>query len=138
MHDVDVHVRWGAARVGGRAPTAEPRGGEIERSPEELDGARLAEKSGAESLEDHVGAQERGRELARAVAVVRAERDVFGKRYGDGDLVRHRVNLCIAYPEPLERVEHLAVEVRDRHRAERHRTRSAAARDDGELVRDEV
>ena len=50
---MDVDVRWVPAGVGGCAPAAESCGREIERSPEELDGAGLSEEPRAEALEDN-------------------------------------------------------------------------------------
>src|SRR6184192_27984 len=105
VHHVDVDVRWVPAGVGGRAPAAESRGREIERSPEELDGAGLSEEPRAEALEDYVGLEKDGGEGPRVVAVVRAELDVLGKRHGDGDLVRHQRDLRIGHADARERIE---------------------------------
>src|SRR6266511_2041350 len=88
-----MDMRRDAAGVGGRAPSAEARGREVERAPEELHRARLAEEARAEALEDHVSAQQRGRETADRFAVVRANLDVVAEGDRRGDLARHAVDM---------------------------------------------
>src|SRR5947207_10205506 len=95
VQHVDVHVGRLAAGVGRRAPSAEACGGEIERTPEELDGTRLSEKAGAEAFEDEVGFEKSRREAVRLIAVVRADLDVLRKRHGLSDFGGHEVDLRV-------------------------------------------
>ena len=89
MHDVRTAVRRPAGmRWGG--PAREPRDGEVERAPEQVHGADLAEEPAAEHLEDPVHLDERPPEPLHLLAVVGRVLRVLLERDGVGDLDRHR------------------------------------------------
>ena len=138
MHHVDVHVRRAPAGIRWPAPSGKARAREIESAPEELWRARLSEKVRAEPVEDELRLDQSGVEPFHLLAVVRADGTVLQERDRGRDLDRHRHDARVRQAEPGEAVQHLPVEVRDRHGGERDGRPSAAARNDHERVIDEV
>src|SRR5690348_1398743 len=64
----------------------------VEASPEEMNGARLAEKTGAEEREHVVRTQQHAPESVDEVPVVGTVRYVLGERDGLGGFVRSAVD----------------------------------------------
>src|SRR2546425_3380057 len=72
------------------------------------------------------------------LAVIGADLEVVHEWDRGRDLDRDRHDARVGHAEPSEKLEHLAVELRDRHRKQRDRRAATAARDDDELMVDEV
>src|SRR5467141_1290344 len=129
-----MHVRRRPPGVRGCSLSAKARGREIERSPKELDGARLSEEPGAETLENQVGLQENRGEAAGVVAVIRPRLDVLSERHRVGHLVGPLRYLGGGDSDAAQRIEHLAIELGYRDRAKGDRGASTAARHDRQLM----
>ena len=76
-----------------RGPPGEPGVGEVERSPEQVHRAGLADEPGAEHLEDALHLDEREPEPPHGVRVVAGVDPVVRERDRVGDLDRHRPDL---------------------------------------------
>ena len=88
-------MTWGPqfgrpARMRRGRPAREPRDGQVERPPEQVDRADLADEPAAEHLEHPVHLDQRQPEPLRLVAVVGGVLRVLLERDGVGDLDRHR------------------------------------------------
>src|ERR1700722_13614232 len=79
------HAPW----VGRGGSSREPRDGKIEAAPEEVDCARLADKSAAEELEDAVRLHQRAPEAMGGGRVVGGVRSVLRKADRIRNFVRH-------------------------------------------------
>src|SRR5207249_9035341 len=138
VHDVDVHVRRAPARVRRTAPTGKSRAGEIEPTPEELHRTGFAEEVRAEAVEDDLRSDQNGVEPLHLLAVVGPDLPVLEEWESSRDFDRDRHDAGVGQAEPSQLREHLAIEIRDRHRPQRDHRTATAARDDDELVVDEV
>jgi hypothetical protein len=113
----DAQRNAGGAGVRGRFAAGEAGHGQIDRAPEKMHRAHLAQKVGAEAAEDARRRDERMPEALGRGGVVRVMLRVL--REGDriGDFVRHRMDLDVD-AQLRQRRHHPLVELRDRHRAE--------------------
>ena len=115
-----------AARMRRRRTARKSRDGEIERPPEEVHRAALAEEARTKPLEHTVVLHEHAPEAVDRCAVVGAMHFIAIERNRIGNLVRLRVNPDVDV-EPGERVHHAAIEHRDGLRLERHAGASSIA-----------
>jgi hypothetical protein len=84
-----------------RFPARKARHGEIERSPEQVDGRNLAEEPGAKPRKHPVDLHQGAVEPLDRVTVVRSRRGVYGKGLGIGNLVRRTMDEHAA-AEPID------------------------------------
>ena len=117
--------------------TREARDREIEAAPEEMHQTGLAQEAGAESREQRVRDNEGAPEAVRGIGVVGAVNFIGRKRDRVVHLVWSRADGDM-HPEHGQRIEQFAVERRDRFGRECDARFTAAAGEDGELVRDEI
>src|SRR3954452_17134651 len=126
-----------AAGTGRRRPPRDPRHREVEAAPEEMHRARLAEKTGAEELEDAIGLDERAPEAMRRGGIVGGVDAVLREADRVRDLVRHLLDRD-RDAEAAKDFHERSMEVGDGLRLERQRPLLAAAGSRGEAVADEV
>src|SRR5690606_30999724 len=115
-----------AAWVEGGTSPRKACDGEIETAPEQVNGAGLAEKGCAESIEHSVNCEQRLLEALHRVAVVGSVAMVFRERDGVGYLVRSSMEGRRAVEIPNQ-LDETIMEVRDGHWLERERRGSAIA-----------
>src|SRR3569833_1229694 len=89
--------------------------GEIEASPEQMDGAALADKAAAENLEHPLNLQQRTPIGPGCVAVISPQRPVFWKGDALGQFAGHRLN-CDVKAKCLGRRYHGRIKTRARLR----------------------
>jgi hypothetical protein len=120
-----------------RRPAGEAGDGQVEGTPEEVDGARLADEPGAEVAQNPIGLDEGSPGPGHRIGVVAGVVVVVAERGGPLDLDRHRPDRR-AQLELVEAAHDLGVEVGHRSRFEGHRSSAAVGGGDLELVRLEV
>ncbi len=126
-----------AARVRRRPPPREAGDGQIEAAPEEVYGARLAEKAAAEALENTIGLDEDAPESVCGLAIVSSMDAILG----EGDRVRHLVRPfrdTDGNAEIVQQAEQAVMEVGDGLRLEPERPLRPGARANEEPLRDEI
>src|SRR3989449_5315704 len=115
----------------------EPRVGEIEAPPPEVDGARLTDEAAAEHLQNPFDLDEQLPACPSRCGIVRAVDRVGFEANGAGDFDRHGPDPG-ADVQPCQRVHDEAIELGDRARLKRDRGVASIRALENELMRNKV
>ena len=136
-----VRVRLPRDRVGARPlrrpPARESGHGQVEASPEEVDGAALSDEAAPERLEHGLHGDERPPERVRRRRVVGSMHRVRLEADRIRNLHRLRPDADVD-PQPAQGIHHEPIELGDRPRLEPDPLRAAVGAAEDELVGDEV
>src|ERR1700722_20157305 len=121
----------------GRLAAGKTRDGEIKAAPEKMHGAGLADKTGAEFLEDFINRRQRSPETVDRRRVIAGMRLVLITGYRVRNLSWHSINVCLD-AELAQTIHQLLIKARDRARNEDKTFHLAGADGDDQLMRNKI